>query len=48
MSARPDPATLRAWGRRWRAAKLAAYRQTRDQIRDRMIARFGPPTEPQD
>ncbi len=31
-----------------REAKLAAYRQTRDQIRDRMIARFGPPTEPQD
>jgi arsenate reductase len=30
-----------------REAKLAAYRQTRDQIRDRMIARFGPPTEPQ-
>jgi arsenate reductase len=31
-----------------REAKLAAYRQTRDQIRDRMIARFGPPSEPQD
>jgi arsenate reductase len=31
-----------------REAKLAAYRQTRDQIRDRMIARFGPPTEPQE
>jgi arsenate reductase len=31
-----------------REAKLAAYRQTRDQIRDRIIARFGPPTEPQD
>jgi protein-tyrosine-phosphatase len=31
-----------------REAKLASYRQTRDQIRDRMIARFGPPTEPQD
>jgi protein-tyrosine-phosphatase len=29
-----------------REAKLAAYRQTRDQIRDRMIARFGPPTVP--
>ena len=29
-----------------REAKLAAYRQTRDQIRDRMIARFGPPMEP--
>lgn len=28
-----------------RAAKLDAYRQTRDQIRDRMLARFGPPTE---
>ena len=28
-----------------RDAKLAAYRQARDQIRDRMIARFGPPTE---
>lgn len=28
-----------------REAKLAAYRQARDQIRDRMIARFGPPTE---
>lgn len=27
-----------------REAKLAAYRKTRDQIRDRMIARFGPPT----
>jgi protein-tyrosine-phosphatase len=31
-----------------REAKLAAYRQTRDQIRERMIARFGPPSEPQD
>lgn len=30
-----------------RDAKLTAYRQTRDQIRDRMIARFGPPTEDQ-
>ena len=28
-----------------RDAKLAAYRQTRDQIRTRMIARFGPPME---
>lgn len=28
-----------------REAKLAAYRQTRDQIIERMIARFGPPTE---
>jgi arsenate reductase len=28
-----------------REAKLAAYRQARDQIRDRMIARFGPPSE---
>ncbi len=27
-----------------REAKLVAYRQARDQIRDRMIARFGPPT----
>lgn len=26
-----------------RADKLAAYGQTRDQIRDRMLARFGPP-----
>lgn len=26
-----------------REAKLAAYRQARDQIHDRMIARFGPP-----
>ena len=25
-----------------REARLAAYRQTRDQIRDRMIRRFGP------
>jgi arsenate reductase len=24
---------------------LMSYRQTRDQIRDRMLARFGPPTE---
>lgn len=28
-----------------REAKLAAYRQTRDQIRTKMIERFGPPTE---
>lgn len=28
-----------------REAKLTAYRQARDQIRDRMIARFGPPPE---
>lgn len=28
-----------------REAKLAAYRQARDQIRDRMIQRFGPPPE---
>ncbi len=28
-----------------RAAKLDSYRQARDQIRDRMIARFGAPTE---
>lgn len=27
-----------------REAKLAVYRQTRDQIIDHMIARFGPPT----
>lgn len=27
-----------------REAKLAAYRQTRDQIRARMLDRFGPPT----
>lgn len=26
-----------------REAKLATYRQSRDQIRERMIARFGPP-----
>jgi protein-tyrosine-phosphatase len=30
-----------------REAKLAAYRQTRDQIRTRMLDRFGPPTEEQ-
>ncbi|GHC22161.1 MAG: low molecular weight phosphatase family protein [Rhodobacterales bacterium 65-51] len=29
-----------------REAKLAAYRQARDMIRDRMVARFGPPSEP--
>lgn len=28
-----------------REAKLAAYRQARDQIKARMLARFGPPTE---
>ncbi len=28
-----------------REAKLAAYRQARDQIRARMIERFGPPSE---
>ncbi len=28
-----------------REAKLDAYRQARDQIRDRIIARFGPPLE---
>ncbi len=28
-----------------RDAKLARFRQTRDQIKDRMIARFGDPTE---
>ena len=28
-----------------RDAKLAAYRQARDQIRDRMITRFGPPRQ---
>ena len=28
-----------------REAKLSAYRQARDQIRDRMIERFGPPSE---
>lgn len=30
-----------------RQAKLSAYRQTRDQIRKNMIARFGPPTQEQ-
>ena len=29
-----------------REAKLSAYRQARDQIRERMITRFGLPTEP--
>ncbi len=29
-----------------REAKLAAYRQTRDQIRDHMLTRFGPPNPP--
>lgn len=29
-----------------REAKLAAYRQTRDQIAAKLIDRFGPPTEP--
>lgn len=28
-----------------REARLTAYRATRDQIRDRMIARFGPPDD---
>ncbi len=28
-----------------RDAKLTAYRQARDQIRERMLARFGPPSE---
>ena len=27
-----------------REAKLSAYRQARDQIRERMLGRFGPPT----
>ncbi len=36
-----DPTGL---GRR-REERLEAYRQTRDQIRDRMTARFGPPRE---
>lgn len=39
-----DPAGL---GER-REEKLAAYRQARDQIRERMLARFGPPTEQED
>ena len=29
-----------------RDVKLSAYRQTRDQLRHRIIARFGPPTAP--
>ncbi len=29
-----------------REARLAAYREARDQIRTRMLARFGPPTAP--
>jgi len=29
-----------------REAKLAAYRQTRDQILERLIGRFGPPLQP--
>jgi protein-tyrosine-phosphatase len=28
-----------------REAKLEAYRQVREQIKDRLLARFGPPTE---
>lgn len=28
-----------------REAKLSAYRQVRDQIKERLLARFGPPTE---
>ena len=28
-----------------REQRLDSYRQTRDQIRDRILARFGPPTE---
>lgn len=28
-----------------REAKLAAYRQSRDQIKERMLSRFGPPSE---
>lgn len=30
-----------------REARLAVYRQTRDQIRARMLERFGPPTMPE-
>lgn len=30
-----------------REARLSVYRQVRDHIRDRMLDRFGPPTEPQ-
>ncbi len=35
-----DPTLL---GGDTREARMAAYRQVRDQIRDRLIARFGPP-----
>jgi protein-tyrosine-phosphatase len=35
-----DPTSL---GGDTRDAKMAAYRQVRDQIRDRLLARFGPP-----
>ena len=31
-----------------RAAKLSAYRQARDQLTARMLARFGPPTSPEE
>jgi len=31
-----------------RDSKLAAYRQTREQIRQKMLDRFGPPSDPQD
>lgn len=31
-----------------REARLALYREVRDRIRERILARFGPPTEPQD
>jgi protein-tyrosine-phosphatase len=31
-----------------REQKLASYRQSRDQIRQRMLERFGPPTEVQE
>lgn len=31
-----------------REARLALYRQIRDHIRDRILRRFGPPSEPQD
>lgn len=30
-----------------REAKLASYRQARNQIHQRLLARFGPPTQPQ-
>jgi arsenate reductase len=36
-----DPTSL---GGDTREAKMAAYRQVRDQIRDKLIERFGPPT----